>query len=500
MLSVFLSYSGNTSTTAAGIHAALTGLGAKVLSYKHPNAETPINATAQERIQKECESAHMFIQVVDEDLGCSEIGGIPILQCELQWFLESMHTDFMRKPKPLILTVGALNELTSSYVRSFDASSEVIHCDKPERSIEIATSWYSKLRVVERDPRVIQGHMDLEIGQPLVDKALGHALHHDELVPQKLLYTSPFGALFWRKLANDPSSSVRRLYNAIDFDSDNVEPVSKTISEISQWDPRIPICLIALGCGDGRREAILTEHLIRRFPGRPFRVLLVDISKTLVAMAARRFMTIHHTKPVDLAINFALADFEHPITLSNLMSQWQPDYPVVVLFLGNTLGNINFSSFIASVSSAMTPNDVLLTEITMAPGPGARPNEEVGKWTRISPQHDDRFNFLTGPVRELGVRPQLKNFRVRVDKEEHCVRKTYGYHLDESESAAVESILNHKHITGRRLLLLRVDAFYEEPLRKELSKTLNLIGNQIHKFPVKDLQGQEMGLFLAKRQ
>ena len=499
MIPVFLSYSAHSKDLADSIQSVLEALGARVFNYRSPDGATALNADMRERLTDECSAARLFIQILEDGLGNVTVEGTSLMKQELKWYHDSTTPYSIPKPKALALVVGEAGEEVQRHLTEFRRDIREALCKDPPHALRVATGWYNRLRATERDVTAIQGHMDLEIAQPSVDKALGDALHQQSLIPQKLLYTSPFGAFFWRKLTNTKASSVRRLYDAIDYDSDDTEPLSQTLKEINSWDHRFPISMIALGCGDGRREAILMDKLVRSNPQRPVRVLLVDISKTLVAMAAQEFGLLANRRGIDLNIQFALADFEHPTTFSVLMGQWSPDYPVVIAFLGNTLGNINFSSFVSSVCSAMKDDDLLLTEITMAPEKLDKSDEAaIGKFARVSARHVDRFDFLCGPVRQLGVSPVRDNLRMRVDKEESHVRKTYAYKFDEHEAASVKSILNYQHKPGR-LQLLRVDAFHEEPLLEELRPTLTVIGGKISRYPVKGIEHQYMGLFAAKR-
>lgn len=501
---LFLSYSGVSADSAAQIDAVLSALGANVRNYREPDEDSAIDAALAERLERECEDASYFVQILEGTMGTSVLDGVPVLRQEVEWFMAARQRGGAKRPRPLILSLREPgNTPTENYVRHLESiGAEVILCDSHPRALRVVTGWFNRHRTIYTPEfTTIDGQMDIEVGEPPVDSAMSDALHKDEPIPQKLLYTSPFGALFWRNLSKNRQSSVRKHYDVIDFSDERISPVSRCIKAIASWDSRFPISIIALGCGDGRREAILASTLSRSAPSRKIKVLLVDVSKTLVCIAAREFAALSNSRNIDMDISFALSDFEHPAVFSQLMQQWSQDLPVIIVFLGNTLGNINLSSFMDTVSSAMKPDDLLLTEVSMASVAAETVSSGRGHWDQVSPQHDDRFNFLTGPVRQLGILPERRNFKVRVDEDELYTRRTYAYQFSDSEFSAIESLMGTKTRHGK-LLLLRVDAFKEASLQQELSKTFQIVGGKIDIHPANEAKHSDqprMGLFLAKR-
>lgn len=500
---IFLSYTNKTEDLAQNLEAVLIGLGGNVFNYKHPTEQTAINADVLQRLRKECSAAHFFVQLIEGHLGTVEIDSTSLIRQEFDWFMQSRARWDNTRPRPVVIKLDVKTDAPAeSHLRyAAEQGAEVIICENKRNALQVVTGWYSKQRVRAQEPTAIPGHMDLEVAEPFVDSALSAAIHTEQLIPQKLLYTSPFGALFWRRLARSPQSSVRKMYDIVDFSSDQTDVVSLCIKQVTAtWDPRLPLSVIALGCGDGRREAMFAEALTRALPNRELRVLLVDISKTLVATAAREFVLFANRKNIDMKLAFALADFEHPATMALLMRQWSPDLPVIILFLGNTLGNINISSFMDALSSSMKREDLLLSEVTLT-ATDKLPPFNRGPKQNVSPQHEDRFDFLTGPIRQLGLLPKLKNFKVQVDEESLCARRTYSYDFDEAEFQAVQSILGTENRKGR-ILLLRVDSFRQQALLDELSPSFNINGARIYVHTgIVGRNGEpgRMGVFLARR-
>ena len=483
------------------IKAVIETSGSRVFSYKHAGTVAQQNETMEERIRAECLAADAFFQIIGAGVGTVTINGVPAIEQELNWYFDRFEIDFKKKPRPFIVVVDEPN--TSSEEKElldrYAARSEVKYVENSAEALGLFTSKHQVVKSAH-GPAItaIRGHMDREIVEPSIETAFREALFKENhLLPQKFLYTSPFGALFWKRLANANGSSVRQSFDAVKLDSDHVASISKLISTISQWPLDAPISLVALGCGDGRRECNLTEKIVKALPGRRVRVLLVDVSKTLIADAATRFMQLRNDRGINMEIEFALADFERPTTLSTLLYEWEPTHPVALIFLGNTLGNINFASFVGALTSGMKRGDQLLTEVTLVSGSLADFAKKTGRQP-IRPQSGDRFQFLTSPIRQLGIAPREENYRVRYSHEDISIRRTYEYKFDQNEAKIVASILGHDRI-NQSLLLMRVDAFFPNELREAPAGTLRMEDSKIHEYPVAGPIGGTMGLFLASR-
>lgn len=114
-----------------------------------------------------------------------------------------------------------------------------------------------------------------------------------------------------------------------------------------------PVNIVDLGCGDGRKAALLIEDMkserIRYYP--------IDISGYMVAKAMNTVSKLKKGEVVDFRFN--ISDFEN---LENIASLLKHEIYMKNLFLllGNTLGNFEIHELLYSVSSSMDKGDVMI--------------------------------------------------------------------------------------------------------------------------------------------
>ncbi len=219
----------------------------------------------------------------------------------------------------------------------------------------------------------------------------------------------------------------------------------------------------------------------------------------MLAQAADNFDRLFSARNRQLGIEFAVADFEHPTTLSCIMQKWCLDSPAVVLFLGNTLGNIDFRAFLATLAAALKPTDLLVAEVVIASEAEIKSTVSSG-WRPVTPQTDERFEFICGPIRTVGIAPDIRNYRCRVDVGEHSIERTYGYALSAKDIASIAAIANVRQYADHMLQLVRVDAFRREPLQTLFSSMFDVLCCQIEPCDRVMVDGRraEMGVIAAR--
>jgi len=506
--SVFISYASKSEKQAKSLAAVLRGLGCKTIAYSLSDRTSAVDADTLTKIRKWVSSSSLFVQVLAGHAGSILAGSsTPVLQQECDWFLEERAARGHKRPLPLILsyspeTTGEIRSHFEKYISWLaEKNLDFTKIETDEQLIEVFVGWFERERLRPPERVVIEGFLDVEVAKPGIEESVRNALQHNTPIPQKLLYTSPIGAHYWMKLCKHQTTSVRRLYDVFKL-NDLAQPFFRQLLlRVAKWPDNTPISIVALGSGDGRRECMVAEGLASAFVGRPVRVLLVDVSKTLLASAAAEFMDRFENRSTQLSMSFAVADLEHPHALTSLMMQWSHHTPAVVLFLGNTLGNMDLTSFLVTLSQALKPEDVVLCEVGIANEKDVeRLREGKGTgWSQVPPQHDDRFDFVSNPLRAFGIRPMLENYRARTQLQETSVQRIYAYQLSDADAEILKPFAPNA-ARHQRLQLLQVDAFVPEALLKQVAGHIRVMDNdiQIAKSNVeREGFSTRMGIFVA---
>lgn len=182
--------------------------------------------------------------------------------------------------------------------------------------------------------------------------------------------------------------------------------------------------VVELGSGTGRK----TRPLLQAFAGRgPLQYCPVDVSPTALAQCASELKGIAHCTPM-------VGEFLPQLTCAAACRQ--PGQPLLVLFLGSTIGNFNGDDaleFLRAVQMRLTPGDCLLLGADLV-----KPIE------RLLLAYDDpagvtaafNRNLLGRINRELGGNFDLRQFahEVRYDAQEQRVEM----HLRSQRSQRVE--------------------------------------------------------------
>lgn len=509
---VFISYASKSEAVATAIASVLEPLGARCFVYQRPGATTAVDTDTLTKLKQQVEASSFFVQILDGSAGCAVASenDVPILQLELDWYLERRLERGNRRPLPLVLsfkptTTGDERRLFDRYVQWFqDKGVNYEPCESPNVAYGVAVGWFARTRFIPTEISAIEGSLDVDVGRPTVDKAFEAALVKGEPLPQKYLYTSPVAALLWLKLSRFNRSKTRDLYETIDYRDISLPSIQALIRHTAGTDHTSPLSLIALGCGDGRRESILASTISQLFPRKKVQILLVDVSKTLIAHATEQLSVIFGNQNIDPAISFALADFEHPTAMASLMSRWSGDHPSIALLLGHTLGNIDASNFLQTIASAMKPKDLLAVEIAVANEAELRAAADPASprsWQQAAPQKDDRFEFVCGPIRALGITPQIDRYKARSDLGDTAIHRYYGYALTPRDMDDIRAVVGNTLFREAILQLVKIDTFIEAKLPTLYPSSLRIIAQDIKncKKVMRDGHPARMGFFVAER-
>jgi hypothetical protein len=512
MQHVFISYASRSEPIATAIGSMLEALGAKCFVYQRPDGKTAVDADTLTKIRNQIEAASFFIQILEGSAGTlvAQEGNTPILQLEMDWFLRKRHERGNRRPLPLVLsfrpaTKGDERATFDRFVHWFQEEGVNYEpCDHVNTAYKVANGWFARMRFAPTEIAAIEGSLDVEVGRPTIDKALEAAFAKGEPLSQKYLYTSPVAALLWLNLSRHKKTRTRDLYETINYRDSALATIQCLIRHCANTEHTTPLSIVALGCGDARRESILAQTLASSVRHKKIQLLLVDVSKTLISQAAEQLSLVFQHENIDPSITFALADFEHPTAIASLMSRWSGDHPCISLLLGNTLGNIQASNFLQTIAYAMKPKDLLAVEISVANDAERQAASDPARprgWRPASPQKDHRFEFVCGPIRALGISPQIERYKVRHAVTETAIEQHFAYFLTAKDMDDVQAVVGNSTYREPMIELVKVATFFDDKLDSLFPSSLRIIAKDIKPCPsvMREGQASRMGFIVAEK-
>lgn len=300
-------------------------------------------------------------------------------------------------------------------------------------------------------------------------------------IEQSYLYSDPMSAACWVEL------SAQEDYFVAAGQSTPLDQAADYLVKYARGQ-YAGLDIIALGCGDGRREVRLVQNLLEReLPGR-IRLYLLDISQPLLSVAHKHASEtfLGNRRVTPLAIQANMHDlprythlFHNPTGERHLR---------VCLMFGYTFGNLeNEVLFVRNSLLGFSADDLLVFNVTLASSPADRPTliqktdsllcgQVAGVWKR---RQDE---WLGGPikryadnVKSVEIIPQLDTacctipgsyaieLRAHVkgyDRSERQFAMMYvkRYHADSllatMESLGWESAAHWKYTQNRRMLAI----------------------------------------------
>lgn len=207
-------------------------------------------------------------------------------------------------------------------------------------------------------------------------------------VEQTLLYFDPQSAADWMATCN--SASYVASYRArVPF-----APVARHIADnIGNNTLRVN----ALGCGDGKAEVMLVEHLQQSLPRPPkLELFLLDISHVLLNAAHKHAVeTLPNVPVLTVHGNF------HDLPRYTMLTQPRERCRRLYSLLGLTLVNLREEvRFFRDTLSCCAPGDWFLCDVLFAFAPSDQPDEIRRKDPAlINPVRETHKAWLGGPLR-----------------------------------------------------------------------------------------------------
>lgn len=163
--------------------------------------------------------------------------------------------------------------------------------------------------------------------------------------------------------------------------------------------------IVDLGCGDGKKAALLIKKLRNNFR---LRYCPIDISSYMVQAAAQ---TIRNLNMGDvLQFHWNISDFENLTNVTPLLREgnFQSNF---LLLLGNTLGNFDRDDILNGIRQTMQGKDALL----IGNGLNSTSEDEI-----VKPyQSESTNNFLSQIVQLIGLNPEDLEYNARFKYDEH---------------------------------------------------------------------------------
>lgn len=167
------------------------------------------------------------------------------------------------------------------------------------------------------------------------------------IADSKLLYLTPDQAQAFLDLESSKDYQKDIIQKEIDLINTNIEEIIGKIGEEN-------LNIIDLGCGDGKKAIIFTEHLKGKMK---LRYCPVDISSYMVEKALAKIREKDIGEVVEFQWN--ISDFENIENISTLLRQGEYKKNLFLL-LGNTLGNFEINELLYEIRSSMKGGDFLL--------------------------------------------------------------------------------------------------------------------------------------------
>ena len=159
-------------------------------------------------------------------------------------------------------------------------------------------------------------------------------------------------------LTSEQAQAFLDLESSIDYQKDviqkEIDLINENIGEIVEKIGKDNLTILDLGCGDGKKAVIFTEHLKGKLK---LRYCPVDISSYMVEKAIEKVRVADVGEVVEFQWN--ISDFENIENISILLRQG--DFKKnLTLLLGNTLGNFEINELLYEIRSSMKCGDFLL--------------------------------------------------------------------------------------------------------------------------------------------
>lgn len=199
------------------------------------------------------------------------------------------------------------------------------------------------------------------------------------------------------------------------------KPLDRCAAQLMRSVNEDGVDLIALGCGDGKNEVRLVQHMLERVEHADLRLYLLDISQPLLSSAYKHAAdTLADRRGVAM---FAIQGNFHdlPRYTQLLYTPQRAHRRRVVCMFGYTFGNLqNEPLFVRNSLASFAPGDMLLLDVGLVCAPVDRPEEIKAKDPRLSGKlasgWQQRYNeWLAGPIKRYAKDVTQVEFGYRLD-------------------------------------------------------------------------------------
>ena len=208
-----------------------------------------------------------------------------------------------------------------------------------------------------------------QIAQEFIDALERHDL------PEKFFYWFPLSIRAWINLCGDGAyRNYVRSHSVL----------QNHAAEIVSMLPSEPIELISLGAGQGTKDFLIMEHLLKQ--GKYLNYRPVDASQGLLEIACQS------AKDKNFACRGLKADLNNDSHLTEMQAILD-EKPRLIMMLGNTLGAFDPLKFATKLDNIMRPQDFLILD------------GELFNQTDTLAGYDNPINrqFAFGPLSSVGL-------------------------------------------------------------------------------------------------
>jgi len=167
------------------------------------------------------------------------------------------------------------------------------------------------------------------------------------IADSKLWYLKPEQAQAFLDLESSKEYQEEIIQKEVDLINNNIDEI---VSKVGKEGLNI----IDIGCGDGKKAALFTEHLKGKIK---LKYCPIDISDYMVTKAIKNVKKLDAGEVVECQWN--ISDFENIENITTLLRQGEMKKNLILL-LGNTLGNFEINELLYEIRSSMKGGDFLL--------------------------------------------------------------------------------------------------------------------------------------------
>ena len=361
------------------------------------------------------ERADIFMQVIGDSLGDEMLledgSKKPALVGEYEIY-KTIY-DASGTGRPAFVGFNLTYKTNTSQVKDFltndvgATGGTFLQCPTQEHFLNEAID-FCKSQIVPNDSILMFGSLTKSSEcSGIYESLIKHILSTDTF-PQKYLYATLRGAALWKWLSSSRSgSTIAQVYDQSPFRNSQhavtrelLDVVKTTVHKPANPDRRLGV--IVLGCGDGRREAEICERILADGIANSVKVILTDVSSELIESAWHAFERLGSS----CEVTFSVLDFQSFSALYGLRQDQCFGMPALTLLLGNTLGNLDELAVLREIKAAMATDDVVAAEMLLVDPRHVASSSR----TESAAGNDVRFEFITTPLRLLGIEPKQSSF------------------------------------------------------------------------------------------